>query len=282
MKTEAPILRVLNLGAGVQSSAILLMACRGELPKPDVAIFADTGEEPASVYRWLDEVLRPAANAAGIRIDAVRDTSRADRRHRVDQIPAFVRGAEGIGAPLARQCTRDWKIAPLDRQVKSLLGLGKSDRWPKGLAVESWLGISGDEIQRMKTAVEPWRRYWHPLIEEPWEGERSPRWRDPPLRRSDCQAWLVANGFGEAPRSACTFCPMHSDREWRRLQEYEPDAFAEAVKVDALLRSEPRGHVAMFVHRSLRPLGEIDFTRQQTLDLDGTDFSDECGGVCGV
>lgn len=280
--TAAAPLRVLNLGAGVQSSAILLMACKGELPKPDVAIFADTEEEPASVYRWLDDVLRPAAATAGIPIDVVRDTSRADRRHRVDQIPAFVRGAEGIGAPLARQCTRDWKIVPIDRHVKSLIGLSKSARWPKTLAVESWLGISGDEIQRMKSAVEPWRRYWHPLIEEPWAGERSPRWRNPPLRRVDCQAWLAANGFGEAPRSACTFCPMHSDREWRRLQEHEPDAFAEAVKVDALLRSEPRRHAAMFVHRSLRPLGEIDFTRQQTLALDGDGFGGECSGMCGV
>ena len=44
----------INLGAGVQSSCMALMAARGELgPMPDAAIFADTQAEPDSVYKWL-------------------------------------------------------------------------------------------------------------------------------------------------------------------------------------------------------------------------------------
>ncbi|MGB1816915.1 MAG: hypothetical protein ACPHJ3_16270 [Rubripirellula sp.] len=46
--------RILSLGAGVQSSCILMMSERGELPKLDLAIFADTGDEPDAVYRWLN------------------------------------------------------------------------------------------------------------------------------------------------------------------------------------------------------------------------------------
>lgn len=38
--------RILNLGAGTQSSVIYLMMCRDELPRADVAIFADTLWEP--------------------------------------------------------------------------------------------------------------------------------------------------------------------------------------------------------------------------------------------
>ena len=46
---------VISLGAGVQSSTMALMAARGLItPMPDAAIFADTQDEPASVYRWLD------------------------------------------------------------------------------------------------------------------------------------------------------------------------------------------------------------------------------------
>lgn len=48
---------ILSLGAGVQSSTLALMAARGEVPgfpKLDCAIFADTQDEPASVYRWLE------------------------------------------------------------------------------------------------------------------------------------------------------------------------------------------------------------------------------------
>jgi 3'-phosphoadenosine 5'-phosphosulfate sulfotransferase (PAPS reductase)/FAD synthetase len=48
-------MRVISLGAGVQSTTLLLLAHRGELPggPVDYAIFADTGWEPAGVYRHL-------------------------------------------------------------------------------------------------------------------------------------------------------------------------------------------------------------------------------------
>ena len=51
MKTN---LRVLSLGAGVQSSTLALMIEKGEIPMVEAAIFADTGGEPAVVYKWLD------------------------------------------------------------------------------------------------------------------------------------------------------------------------------------------------------------------------------------
>lgn len=44
----------------MQSSTIALMAGRGELtPMPECAIFADVQNEPASVYRWIETVLKP-------------------------------------------------------------------------------------------------------------------------------------------------------------------------------------------------------------------------------
>jgi hypothetical protein len=60
-----PISRhVLNLGAGVQSTTLYLMYLRGEIqPVIECAIFADTGEEPASIYRhleWMKVAERPA------------------------------------------------------------------------------------------------------------------------------------------------------------------------------------------------------------------------------
>ena len=48
-------LHIISLGAGVQSSTMALMAAAGEItPMPTCAIFADTQDEPASVYKWLD------------------------------------------------------------------------------------------------------------------------------------------------------------------------------------------------------------------------------------
>ena len=77
------MLNILSLGAGVQSSTVFLMSCRGMLPKLDAAIFADTQWEPKAVYEWLSRVLEPQAQRAGIpifrvsagdiRADAVQD-----------------------------------------------------------------------------------------------------------------------------------------------------------------------------------------------------------------
>jgi 3'-phosphoadenosine 5'-phosphosulfate sulfotransferase (PAPS reductase)/FAD synthetase len=53
-----PLLRVLSLGAGVQSTTLALMAAAGEIEAPDCAIFADTGWEPKAVYQHLDRLER--------------------------------------------------------------------------------------------------------------------------------------------------------------------------------------------------------------------------------
>ena len=55
MSDKEPKLRILSLGAGVQSSTMALMADAGEFGvKPDAAVFADTGWEPKPVLDHLN------------------------------------------------------------------------------------------------------------------------------------------------------------------------------------------------------------------------------------
>jgi len=49
-----PNLRILSLGAGVQSSTLALKIKQGEIPMVDAGIFADTKGEPKAVYDWLE------------------------------------------------------------------------------------------------------------------------------------------------------------------------------------------------------------------------------------
>ncbi|MDD3836681.1 MAG: hypothetical protein PHG43_02460, partial [Phenylobacterium sp.] len=57
---DAIRLRVLSLGAGVQSTTLALMAAHGEVgPMPDCAIFADTGWEPRAVREHLAWLMSP-------------------------------------------------------------------------------------------------------------------------------------------------------------------------------------------------------------------------------
>ena len=114
---------VLSLGAGVQSSVLLLMAASGELeergwPRPELAIFSDPGWVARGTYEWLP-VLRMAAFRAGIELIETSDGNLRDdaaavargERSRASTPPFFVRNPDGSRGMIPRGCTRDYKIA---------------------------------------------------------------------------------------------------------------------------------------------------------------------------
>lgn len=261
---------MISLGGGVQSSTMLLMAAAGEIgPLPELALFADTGAEPQAVYAHLDFLRR----TVGERIPIVTVTAgdlRADieavatgEASRVSNPPVFVRRPDGRPGPSLRKCTRDYKVRPIERELRAR-GFGRER------PVEQWLGISLDEVQRMKPITTPWISTRWPLIEER-------------MTRHDCLVWLDRNGYPRPPKSACTFCPYHSDRAWRDLRDSSPAEWDDAVEVDAMIRRLPGLDGDAFLHRQLVPLAEVDLRSaeergQTTLDLD--DGGDECGGGC--
>ena len=75
------MIRVLSLGAGVQSTTVLLMSCRGVLPKLDAAVFADTQWEPVAVYAHLDWLTTEAGKHG---IPVLRDTAGNLRQDALD------------------------------------------------------------------------------------------------------------------------------------------------------------------------------------------------------
>ena len=84
-------LDILALGAGIQSSTILLMSIKGELPKLDHCLFADVGWEPKEVYEQI-EFLKPLAEAAGIPLHVVSNGSLKEIA-----IRGFTEGKVGLG-----------------------------------------------------------------------------------------------------------------------------------------------------------------------------------------
>lgn len=257
-------LTVLSLGAGVQSSTLALMAAVGEMPAPDAAIFADTGWEPAAVYRhlaWLETQLPfPVYRVRNGNIR--RDLMRFGKGNRWASIPAFVRNEKGEAAMIRRQCTTEYKLVPVRRQSRDLLGAPRRGRMRKGYSVEMLLGISRDEAQRMKPSEVAYIENRWPLIELG-------------MTRADCLAWLADRGFPEPPKSSCIGCPFHTDAQWRSLA---PPELADAAEVDATIR---RGVTQgeLYLHRSLVPLDQVDFQPDQG----GPDpFGNECEGLCGT
>ena len=97
---------------------------------------------------------------------------------------------------------------------------------------------------------------------------------------------MLDNGYPEPPRSACVYCPFHSDKEWRRLRDKEPHEFAKAIKFDKEIRNlskmDSQLKMEVYLHSSCRPLDEIDFDSDEDKGQQVWDFKSECEGMCGV
>lgn len=267
-------LRVLSLGAGVQSSVLFLMSCLGELPKLDYAIFSDTGWERAVTYRhleWLEKqsekygipIIR--VSAGNIRQDL---TNNADTTRGNGRMPFWVRNEKGEVGKLKRQCTHDYKIIPVERKIKELLGLKRTARWPTERVCEHWFGISVDEHKRMRFSGVLWKSHEYPLV------FGLPR----AYSRHDCKLWCQARGFPIPPDSSCIGCSLHGAHAWRELTSEE---FKEACDFDTAIRRRPNCQGDLFVHRSGVPLVQIDLStpeeRGQGAWREGCD-----SGYCGT
>lgn len=261
--------RFLSLGAGVQSSTLALMIAHGELEPVEAAIFADTGWEPRHVYEWLDWLEKqlpfPVHRVyhGNLREDTLR---RSTVQERIAAIPWHMKMPNGDRAMGRRQCTMEYKIQPLTKKARELVGLVPRQR-AKGVLCEMFIGISTDEALRMKPSQDAWKVHRWPLIEKS-------------MSRSDCLAWMERKGYPLPPKSSCIGCPFHSDHEWRLIKA-DPVSWADAIEVDKAIRQQPGMRSQQFMHRSCVPLEQVDLSTAEDhgqIDM----FNNECEGMCGV
>lgn len=258
-------LTILSLGCGTQSTCMALFAAAGKIkPMPDAAIFADPGWEGDGTYEileWLTEVLPFPVHTVrangNIREDAVKGMT--VQGNKFSTLPFFtITGGMG-----RRQCTADYKIRPIRLETRRLLGLNPGERAKsKGHSVEQWIGITKDEASRMAPSRDKYIENRWPLIELG-------------MSRRDCINWMKSQGHPEPPKSSCVGCPFKDDLAWKNST---PSEFADAVAFDKAIRNTGTTE-AQFVHRSCKPLGEVDFS---SADAQINMFGNECSGVCGV
>lgn len=219
MTTPVAALRLLSLGAGVQSTTLLLLAAEGRLPKLDGAIFSDTGWEPAAVYKHLDRIDREVAQPAGIPIYRVGvgniRNDALDPEHRFASMPLFVKNPDGGDGMTRRQCTSEYKLKPIKAQARRLLGYPHPRPVPRGMHAEQWIGISRDEIGRAKDSGIGYLKSVHPLLDMDGAADGREGWT-----RDDCLRYLRVNGWASTPKSACIGCPFHGNRQWRALRDF--------------------------------------------------------------
>ena len=177
---------------------------------------------------------------------------------RVASIPAR---AKGNDAMIMRQCTSEYKIKPVNETIRKLHNLKPKQRMKP---TELWLGISTDEIQRMKESIMYNINYFYPLIYHN-------------MSRAECMNFFKENNFPVPVKSSCVFCPFHSDKFWRSLKKENGSAWKMSVEVDKIIRDHPKLKEKQYLHKSCEPLSEINFQDNQT-DL----FEEECEGYCGI
>jgi len=272
--SEYPI-RVLSFGAGVQSSTLLRMLIGGEIEPVQHAIFSDTGWEPKGVYEHMAK-MRTLAENAGIEFHIVsngnilQDLFDSDARY--GSMPVHVVNQEGKPAMSRRQCTSEYKIKPLVDKQREIAGLQPGERC-KEHRITTLIGISLDEIQRMKDPLFAWIVNEYPLI-------------DRRMTRNDCLMYHRKRDLEKPPRSACIGCPYHSDNEWRNIRDNDPEAWADAIRVDEAIRSDPVASQRMYqgrayLHAKRIPLAQVDLSTAEDhgqLNM----FGNECEGMCGL
>jgi hypothetical protein len=263
------------------------MAAKGEItPMPDFAIFADTQAEPTAVYKWIDWLekqlpfpvhrvtkgdLTERSLTPMIRQKDSKNGKKGDSKMK-RVIPLFGIKPNGEkAAAIGRACTSDYKIIPILQELRKLCGI---KRGQKETTVTQWIGISWDEIQRMKDSREPWTQHRFPLIEKT-------------ITRQQCKKWMLDNGYKEPPRSACYYCPFHDDNEWRHLRDHDPLHFQKAIEFDEKIRQAYKDKdkafkMEVFIHRSCKPLKDVDLDTDEQKGQTTWDFMAECEGMCGV
>lgn len=248
----------------------------------DSAIFSDTQGEPESVYAHLELLKREIQQEAHpfpIRVITAGNLAHDAAELRVSKktgstyirglIPAFIKKPNGKRGLLGRKCTAEYKVRAIIRDARRQVSVPRKVAAP---LVTMYIGISLDEWHRMKPSREWWIANNYPLV-------------DMLITRAGCEQWTSERGYRPSPRSACEYCPFHSDVEWSRLKQHEPKAFARAVEFDNRLRHNAsqctgtgklRGEV--YIHSSLVPLGDVVFDNSATVDT----FGNDCTGLCGV
>ena len=235
-------------GGGVQSTAIAVLVAQRKLPTPELMVMADTGREQTPVWDYLRDYVNPMLRQtvgreieiAGHALATVDLYSKSGKL----LIPAFT----APSGKLPTYCSTEWKR----RVVRRWLRLkGHGPRRP----IDTWIGISRDEITRMKDSDVDWQRYTYPLIDLV------------PTRRVDCIQLVLDAGLPTPPRSSCWMCPFHTRAEW---VEMTPSDKAKAILLDEEIRQQDPN---VYLHNSRKPLIEV-------LEMTDGEEVDERDGVC--
>src|SRR3990170_330259 len=218
--SDNPQLRVLSWGMGVQSTTLAVMSALGDLPRLSVILSTDLGWERAATYQTAD-FYTTWLRERGLHVEIIHT---GDIREKAAKEHIHMPFWTSHGGPLQRQCTQHFKIRPIRRRIRELLGFhaSKPPTPPPG-AAEMWIGFSWDEMGRMKKSSVAYITNRFPLIEMR-------------MTRQQCEEYLHARDLPIPVKTACIGCPYRTAAEYLEMPAGE---LAQAVSFDEANRQNP-------------------------------------------
>jgi hypothetical protein len=237
---------VISYGGGVQSTALVVLSL-SEQWRVDEIVHVDLmdAESPATreyVARFREWLQREH----GRDITVIERNMYRDMLDNPGFTPVPWRIADG-SAMLSRQCTRQYKVQPLQRYLY--------DRYP-GDCIRLMLGISVDEFHRMRDSSAARIEHVYPLV-------------DARLTRWQCREIIERAGLAVPSKSSCWFCPYRTPGSQLVLLQHYPQLREMADALEDRINTE----------RRRRGQDEIIVLRADT----GVEQSDFCeAGFCDV
>lgn len=242
--------QVWSCGGGTQSGAIAALIGDGRLPKPDISVMVNTGRERSGTWPFVNDFIRPQLAQVGAELIVI-PSLEADGEpvslfaaDGLILLPGFTTQISGSVGKLSAFCSGTWKRDPQERYLRSL-GVETATQW---------IGISRDELKRLRGQHRPWLKITYPLV------------FTIPMRRIDCVQLIRSKGWvGPIPHSACWMCANANDGEWQDLKRDWPEDFEAACLLEEeSQRTDPH----FWLHPSCKPLRSVDFAEQHTMFAD--------------
>lgn len=163
-------------------------------------------------------------------------------------IPAFTKTGK-----LPTYCSKEWKAKVVRRHI------GGAEAYPDGVIM--WLGMSTNEIERMKPADVKWIEHQWPLCDMPTKAGYGIR-----MNRIECRKLILDFGWSDPPSSACVWCPNLDNPQWQRMKMYAPQDLKRASQVQELIHAQDkRGGV--WLHKERKPIEDVDFSKPERESL---------------
>jgi hypothetical protein len=208
---------VISYGGGVQSTALVVLALQRDWQIDEIVhIDLLDAESPATraYVAYFADWLQRTHNRS---ITIIQRDLYNDMLTNPRFTPVPWRAKDG-SFMLRRQCTRQYKIAPIRRYLK--------ENYPRE-RFRMLLGISVDEWHRMRDSGVKYIENVYPLVDER-------------LTRSDCRVLVERAGLALPPKSSCWFCPYRSADSQRELLKQYPALRGMAIALEARINETRR------------------------------------------